>query len=347
MSNAELVKELSQLVNFIWDGKSGLSLEEAKNLSENIYNAISQVLYEEKPNEDVQKLGEILENIPFPLEPFCKQAFLCLSNYCADKLSYYEENDLVKEIEIKNKLLGYQDFARSAYHRRYDAPSTRFSGKGVVYTVITGGYDNIKEPQIDTESSGLEYFLLTDKYPEGYSGKWNVRVIDNPDNLSPLRFSRWLKMHPHLLFPEYDYSVYVDGKLEIRRDPKELLQIYGKASGMLCFPHYESSSIEEEAAAIISNQKGSPEELDKQIETYKSEGYAGKGFVTDNACLIRDHRDEALQKVMEDWWLEYQKYDHGRDQMSFDYACWKNSYDYDICDMLIYFNPWFISRTLH
>lgn len=73
----------------------------------------------------------------------------------------------------------------------------------------------------------------------------------------------------------------------------------------------------------------------KQIENaneYFGTGYPRHNGLVDSACIIRNHRDPLLQMVMSDWWAEYEKYPI-RDQLSFGYACWKNDFEYDLCDL--------------
>ncbi len=252
-----------------------------------------------------------------------------------------------RQDRINNLLESFDnlDRVRNIYHTRYHQESDRFKGKGVVYSAITGGYDQINEPAF--VSDGVDYVMLTDAIPEEYSGLWNMRLIDNPQKLSAPMLARWAKMHPTVLFPDYDWSVWVDGKLRIKGDIRKYIDVYAGKEGMLCFPHYSATTIEDEAIAVVGHGKADKDELDRQIATYRKAGYKGKGFIVETAVLLRDHHDEALGKVMEDWWEELCAYKHHRDQMSFDYACRKNNYEYDLNDLLIYGNPWFEATVVH
>lgn len=354
MANIELVDQITELLQYLSDNEDlQKSDKQAFEIAQNIHNAVHIALFEEKENPTCAKLKTVLDRRPFSIPEFTSAAYGCLSEYCLGNLRLYEGSDIQTQFENRdlqisnlNKILGFKDTALSLYHNKYaNNSNTVFTGKGVVYSVITGGYDKIIEP-LDTESR-LDHYLLTDSAPDNYNGRWQIKVMENKDNLSPKAFSRWLKMHPQALFPDYDYSIYVDGKITILSPLESFVQTYAKESGMICFPHYESTSLEEECEAILSNDKAKRDEIQAQLNKYKSMGYNGKGYLTDNACLVRSHHDEKLNQVMEDWWAEYKSYSHGRDQMSFDYACWQNSYDYDICDLFIYSNPWITTKTLH
>ena len=123
--------------------------------------------------------------------------------------------------------------------------------------------------------------------------------------------------------------------------------MFKKNSGMICFPHYESKTLNDQIDAIVSNKKADRGELEKQLNEYLKAGYHEKGFITETGCIVRNHHDDKLRKVMDDWWKELSSHGHDRDQMSFDYVCWKNGYDFDICNLLIYHNLWTSAVAVH
>ena len=256
--------------------------------------------------------------------------------------------ELAKRRQIIDNLLdSYEnlDHVRQLYHDKYHKQSSMFSGKGVVYSGIFGGYDYISEPQ--NLDGSIDYVLFTDTPKEDYAGNWEIRVIDNPDNLPPNIFTRLIKMHPWDFLEDYDWSIWVDGSIAIKKDLKSYVDTYAKESGMLCFPHHRYTTLQEEATAIVYHGKGAKEKLEKQLQDYLGAGFSGNGYHVEAGCIARSHHDEKLRIVMDDWWQEFCKYDHYRDQMSLDYVCWKNNYQYDICDLLIYSNPWFSTTSSH
>lgn len=250
--------------------------------------------------------------------------------------------DQINKLMLKLENVG---LVRDAYHLKYPGISGQFDGKGVVYCAITGEYDDIVEPLF--KSDNIDHILLTDRKAQDYSGAWEIRILDNEMKLSNQRLARWAKMHPFDIFPEYDWSLWIDGKFRIKSDIKDYISIYGKESGMLCFPHYRFRNISEEAYAIAVSGKADERELQKQIDAYKCSGYVEKGYIVETGVLLRNHHDVGLRNVMDTWWEELCTYDHSRDQMSFDYACWKNGYEYDLNDLAIYDNPWFESVFVH
>lgn len=80
--------------------------------------------------------------------------------------------------------------------------------KKVIYTVLTGNYDHLAQPAV-TEPS-FDYVCFTDA-AEGCDGVWQLRPI--PFEGTPVMRARWAKLHPYLLLPEYDLSVFMDANL--------------------------------------------------------------------------------------------------------------------------------------
>ena len=216
-----------------------------------------------------------------------------------------------------------------------------FSGRGAVYTIITGAYDELNDPlYVDPE---LDYYFFTDE-PDNYrSGIWKIKKLDFTVKNDNTRTQRYAKMHPFEILPDYDYTIYVDGKFTIIGDLKEYISVFSRGSGMLCFPHPERKTLKEEVEAIKVLRYGLDQkarnEFDDQVDVYLTEGYADSEPLIDSGCIIRSNHDKALNNVMEDWWNEVMTRT-ARDQLSFGYACWKNGYKYDISALSIYDNKY-------
>lgn len=83
-----------------------------------------------------------------------------------------------------------------------------------IYTCIIGRYDKLRQPC--TAPEGFDFICYVGKgeeYPER-DGVWQIRELPLDLGNATLN-SRWPKMHPHLLLPEYECSVWIDGNIEI------------------------------------------------------------------------------------------------------------------------------------
>lgn len=96
--------------------------------------------------------------------------------------------------------------------------------KVVVYTVILGGYDRLRNHD-DLPYDFIAYIDDTSIVPANTN--WQIRSIPQEynTNITPKKLSTLLKMIPHKLFPEYDISVYTDGKISINKNIQILLDL--------------------------------------------------------------------------------------------------------------------------
>lgn len=349
MNLGELITQTHDLTNTLLSGSAVLDSNALREAAVAITSTIKSHLSDAQNQEEIASLEGLLQGPELNISDFYVLANSAIIRYAAaiaNQTDSYKNLVIARDETIRGLYdhLGYINNIIASYHIRYPNESDRFTGRGVIYTAITGGYDSVIEPAVQ---ENYDYILLTDHEPSGYNGEWKIRVVDNPNNLSPRMLARYLKMHPHEFLQDYDFSIYVDGCMKILGNFKEFISTYRRKSGMICFPHHESKDLLEEAACIIDNNKGSQDELVAQIHRYQLEGYTGKGFTIETGCLAREHHDESLKAVMNDWWDELCKYEHGRDQMSFDYACWKNNYEYDVCDLPVYKNPYCEAMQTH
>ena len=87
--------------------------------------------------------------------------------------------------------------------------------KKVIYTVLTGGYDRLTQPE--AVRADYDYICFTDNPGKGSDGVWQLRPIpfETPD---PITRARYAKLQPHVVLPEYDWSVFMDANLCITGD---------------------------------------------------------------------------------------------------------------------------------
>ena len=220
---------------------------------------------------------------------------------------------------------------RKWHERNGCSESVPFNGKGVIYSAIIGSYDKVKEPRYINPD--FDYILFTDN-PDIKSSVWQVRLVENKEGLDNVRLARKIKILGHEYLPEYDYSIWVDGKLEIVGDIREYIEQYRGMEPILCFNHYISECVCEELEICLSLKKDDPEIMKKQVARYLAEGYPRKNGMIESALLVRELKNERVRQVMETWWNEIIK-ESRRDQLSFNYACWKNDFVYDSTDLYI------------
>jgi hypothetical protein len=240
-------------------------------------------------------------------------------------------SNLYKNIDIKTKNVKTKDEPK--------IENVNIDKKIVVYTCISGGYDNLKE--IIKRESNISYVCFTDD--EIDSDTWEIRKIPEFLNyLEPTKRARCLKILPHLFLSDYDISVWVDGAIEVLGDINELVSFKLK-NNFAISKHPDRICIYQEALKIVELNKDSKEVVDKQVNKYKKMNYPENFGLVQSGIIIRNHNEEKVINLGELWWSELIKHSK-RDQLSFNFSLWLVNIEIDIIEPSIisskYFQIW-------
>ena len=196
------------------------------------------------------------------------------------------------------------------------------TNKKVVYTCITGNYDNIIEPSFITE--GFDYICFTDN--SGLTSvNWKIIVInDFPEGLSNVKKQRYVKVNAHKFVSKYDLSIWVDGNIVIKNNLDFFLFHYCNDDSKSIFipRHPIRDCIYVEGITCEKCGKDTAEHINPQMKRYKEEGFPEKYGLVQTNIMIRKHNSPECIKLMEEWWHEIENGSH-RDQLSFNYVLWK------------------------
>ena len=229
--------------------------------------------------------------------------------------------------ELKLQLLGEGlDNAKLELLRTF-SPDSFDRPRLAVYTSLIGNYDELQTPLVVEQ--GCDYFCLTDN-PNLKSLFWKVILVENKEGLDSVRFQRKTKLMPHLYFPQYTHSLYVDASILIRGSVWDWIERNTTGKPWLVFQHPERDCVYQEAEACKTLQKDNSELIDAQMVRYRKEGYPEHNGMTWNAIIYRRHMESAVIALEEAWFDEILKGSR-RDQLSFNYVCWKNGFQYDVC----------------
>lgn len=197
--------------------------------------------------------------------------------------------------------------------------------KKVVYTALSGGYEvPLAHETLDPD---FDYVLFSD-CPITDCGFWEVRPMDywHPE---PVRMSRYVKTHPHKYFPEYDVAIWVDANVLIRGNLGNYLDFIDSDHTIPLggIPHPQRNCIYDEAHILIDTKKDISSRVERQLEIYKKEAYPKKNGLIETNFLVIDLNSPNTDKVLNEWWTMIDKFSH-RDQLSLNYALWKNKADW-------------------
>lgn len=305
----------------------------------NTLNYSTQQAYADSSYELKSIILELFKKGDIPVVIGMMDTMLSLLPTIDDALLDNRANELFRYSEI-SKQIHYANKLRNNAIRGNEPKLEKhhFTGKGVVYTAIIGGYDNIPVPTFINPE--LDYILFTDN-KSVTSDVWKVIYVDKPADIDSSRYSRLFKLLGHKYLSEYDYSIWIDGKIIIKGDPLEYINMYRDYSPILFVPHYEQCCAYDEAEACISLGKGNPFEIEKQINRYRLEGFPDHYGLIDGCVIVRELHDDKLNTTMETWWNELLN-ESGRDQISFGYSFWKNNMLYDTSNISLADNPFFL-----
>ena len=182
----------------------------------------------------------------------------------------------------------------------------------IIYTVITGNYDTIKQPLVVEEC--VEYVLFTNNPEIREAGVWKVVQIPSEqwqgrtERENNILLSRKVKMLPHKYLPEgAEWSIYIDADMVIKRPLTELLNNLHSETLFAAFRHSYCKNVQEEIEDLLAKNMVQPEQVKEQWQKYVECGFKDDLGISENGLLIRRHNDRLVQKLMQLWWSEYQQ----------------------------------------
>jgi len=192
----------------------------------------------------------------------------------------------------------------------------------VIYTCIVGGYDEIRQPEVVDPS--FDYICFSNDIKESRIGIWEIRSI--PSSIEDgTRLSRFVKILPHIVLPDYDVSVWMDANIQITGP--EFFDHVNKAidSRVLVsqVPHPTFDCVYDDMRAIAVKDMAGFREIYMQYRHLKKEGFPSHYGFFENNIIFRKHNNPSVVDISVEWWNEYCSYSK-RDQFSLMYLYWKN-----------------------
>lgn len=218
----------------------------------------------------------------------------------------------------------------------------------VVASGIFDGYDTPHQPSnISTRSQKLFCFLMvvdeksfdfikenvtvrTDDDGGHWVGIWRLVLLKHQPYDEPRRNGKVPKILVHRMFPEAQYSIWIDGKMELLVDPLLILERYlwrGKNTYAIAV-HKHHRSIFEEADSNKRRKRYARPLIDLHMKIYRYEGLepwsplkSTLSDVPEGAIIIREH--SALNNLFSCLWFNEVHLFTPRDQLSFGYVVYR------------------------
>ncbi len=168
--------------------------------------------------------------------------------------------------------------------------------KKVIYTSLTGNYDSLMQPLASDPS--VHYVCFTDR--EGQDGVWQLRKIPFGSGSDALR-SRYPKMHPHLLLPGYDLSLYMDANLCIRGAGFYDF-LHAPEGGMALVEHPDRDCVYDELRYCYLKGKLGTRAAIGLMKKYRDEGMPQHFGLYEANMILREHNRPDIIAFDERWW---------------------------------------------
>lgn len=196
--------------------------------------------------------------------------------------------------------------------------------KFVVFTVIVGGYDTVKQPLVI--DSRFDYVIFSDS-PIENTGVWQVRLIDYDTDMNWLK-ARYPRLNTGKVLAEYKASLYVDGNIKILSPEvyDRCIELFDKGVEWAGVKHQGRDGLYQEINAILG--LGWVHDYDV-IDWYKfmrKDGFPDNIGMYETNIIYRAHecsQNSNVDKVNGIWWWSIKNFKFRRDQFSLMYALWK------------------------
>lgn len=222
-----------------------------------------------------------------------------------------------------NKQRFFSTWVESGILGKFNKPRRSIDIKNsVVYTAITSGYDSLMDSQHVANSKFVAF--LED--PSVQSKTWEIKKLErqSPDDN---RCAKIYKALPHLYFPDYEYSLWIDGNCQLLQPVQRLIQTFLQDADMALFKHPERNCLYVEAITCSERNLDNPAVIAKQISQYRQEKFPENAGLSECTIMLRRH-SPLMEKFNQAWWEEICK-GSKRDQISFPYIAKKVGIKYN------------------
>nr|WP_179852321.1 glycosyltransferase domain-containing protein [Prochlorococcus marinus] len=194
----------------------------------------------------------------------------------------------------------------------------------IIYTALIGENEGLNS-QPFFNSSKLRHVCLTDD--KNLSSKdWEIILVERILPQDCYRSQRHFKIRPHLVFPNYRFSLYLDNTVVLRKKTEDFLEMIINQKGILendpffCIPYHSQFDLISEFNACADNNLDDQLRIYEQLNDYtktnldelKSPAYWG-------GILFRNHNHNEVKNLSEIWFSHICRYSR-RDQLSIIHA---------------------------
>lgn len=176
-------------------------------------------------------------------------------------------------------------------------------------------------PKIIEYRDDINYVLFSNDHVDVPG--WNVRPLVWQDQ-DPVRTARYHKHHPFMLFPESEYTIWLDAT---HYPYKSVLPLITDKE-LSVMKHFSRNTIKAEAEACISGNLDNSSLIKEQLNQYAKDKFLDDQGLYSTACLVRKNT-QSLNDFQKFWWDQICSWSR-RDQISLPYCLWKKEISFGI-----------------
>src|SRR6056297_2262808 len=136
-----------------------------------------------------------------------------------------------------------------------------------VYTANFGKKDVVAP--INKEE-GVDYFCYTD-CTQLVDDSW-TKIFMHSFGDSPRRTARWVKTMPHVLLREYDYTIWIDGRIELTKPIQYYIDLL-KDKHIASLKHPVRDCLYDEAKVCSDRKLNEPRKIEYITKKIRDDGY--------------------------------------------------------------------------
>ncbi len=190
--------------------------------------------------------------------------------------------------------------------------------KLAIYTVLIGEKEGLNDPlqivgQKFESDLDIDFYCLTDNI-NLESKTWRICYYSHP-LINPEKSSRYPKARPDVFFPDYEYSIYIDNTVVLKRVPqyKDI-----ENSILKGFRHPWRSNPIDEADIVVKSGLDDSKTVVEQMKFYEKEKSISQiNYLSVGTVIVRNHKDFKVIKFGQLWWEQILLHSK-RDQLSLD-----------------------------
>jgi glucose-1-phosphate thymidylyltransferase len=296
------------------------------------------VIEEGKIKSVVEKPKEFLSNKAITgLYKFDDRLPTFLDNLSKSQRGEYEITDIINKYLVEDGYVNYCLYNKfwsdaGTPESLYECSTLLQSNKikrVAIYTANFGGKDTYQSPiektLMNEKGYVIDCFYFTDSDIQ-IDGVVTRQLP--PFCVSPRKSARFIKTASHLLFKDYDYTIWVDGRLKLTKPISDYINLLDNGNHVAVCKHPDRDCIYKEYAECVKQQLDDIDIMTHQITSIKEKGYPENNGLAETGILVRDSSEVVNQ--LNKYWCEFIVNHSIRDQLSFNYVMWALNENYSI-----------------